>query len=216
MLLAEDVSKLDVPQNGELLEYFKARSMMLIPLSVQGEQIGMMTLSSSAPRAIDDIDRRLAELLGSQAAVVLANSRLHQAQQDALRQSKALVDQRELLFSTNAAIYQTGGLDESLRRVAELAPLALGVDLCIVALTSRPPNNVRVAAITPGVKPRSIREGTTFFCPAAERAFQRGVICVSAKAADDPDLARIREAFPEMGSMACVPLTGRDGARSAC
>src|SRR5204862_1699700 len=28
-----------------------------------------------------------------------------------------------------------------------------------------------------------------------------------------PDVSRIREAFPEMGSMACVPLIARDGAR---
>ena len=54
---------------------------------------------------------------------------------------------------------------------------------------------------------------TTFFCPASERAFQRGVICVFANASEDPDVARFRSAFPEMGSMACVPLIGRDGAR---
>jgi GAF domain-containing protein len=212
MLFAEDVRRLDHAQNEKMLALFRVRSMALIPLLIQGEQIGMLTVSTSEPRGYTDLDKRLAELLGSQAAVILANTRLYQAQQSAVQKYKALLDQRELLFSTNASIYQTGDLDESLRRIAELAPIALGADLCIVALSARPPDNVRVAAITPGARSRGLRVGTSFYCPAAERAFQRGAVCVFPKA-DDPDVALVRDAFPEMGSMACVPLSGRDGAR---
>jgi GAF domain-containing protein/anti-sigma regulatory factor (Ser/Thr protein kinase) len=213
--LVDDVQRLgdDEPRNDPMLSLFRVRSMVLIPLTLQGEQIGLMTLSSSSPHVFGDIDRRLADLLGSQAAVILANSRLHQAQQLAVQKYKALVDQRELLFSTNAAIYQTGDLEESRRRVAELAPMALGVDFCVVALGAPAPDNVRIAAFTPGAKPVGMRVGTTFFCPASERAFQRGVICVFANAGEDSDVARFRHAFPEMGSMACVPLIGRDGSR---
>ena len=215
VLFAEDALRLDIPQNHELLELFRVRSMILIPLLIHGEQIGMMTLSSSAPRRVfDDVDRRLAEVLGSQAAVVLGNKRLYQSQQAAAHKYKALVDQRELLYSTNASIFQTAGLEESLGRIAELAPLALGVDACVVALSTRPPDNVRVAAITPGIKvPGGLRVGSTFFWPAAERAFQRGVACVFSRAQEDADVAQVREAFPDMGSMACVPMSGRDGAR---
>jgi GAF domain-containing protein/anti-sigma regulatory factor (Ser/Thr protein kinase) len=215
VLFAEDVLRLDTPQNHSLLKLFRVRALVVIPLTVLGERIGMMTLSSSEPRrGFDDVERRLAEVLGSQAAVVLANNRLYQAQQSAAQKYKALVDQRELLYSTNASIFQTAGLDESLGRIAELAPLALGVDACVVALSARPPDNVRVAAITPGVKARGgMRVGTTFFCTAAERAFQRGVACVFSRAQEDPDVAQIREIFPDMGSMACVPMSGRDGAR---
>jgi GAF domain-containing protein/anti-sigma regulatory factor (Ser/Thr protein kinase) len=209
----DDVTRIEQPHNQAMFELFRVRSLVLIPLALQGEQIGLMTLSASSPHAFADIDRRLAELLGSQAAVILANSRLHQAQQLAVQKYKALVDQRELLFSTNAAIYQTGDLEESLRRVAELAPMALAVDFCVVALGAPAPDNVRIAAFTPGAKPVGMRVGSTFFCPASERAFQRGVICVFANASEDPDVARFRGAFPEMGGMACVPLIGRDGSR---
>ena len=215
VLFAEDALRLDIPQNHSLLKMFRVRSMILIPLLIHGEQIGMMTLSSSQPRRVfDDVDRRLAEVLGSQAAVVLGNNRLYQAQQSAAQKYRALVDQRELLYSTNASIFQTAGLEESLGRIAELAPLALGVDACVVALSSRPPDNVRVAAITPGLKVQGgLRVGATFFWPAAERAFQRGVACVFSRAQEDADVAQVREAFPDMGSMACVPMNGRDGAR---
>jgi GAF domain-containing protein/anti-sigma regulatory factor (Ser/Thr protein kinase) len=214
VMLVDDVHRLPRPKNDGMLAYFKVRAMILIPLRIQGEKIGLLTMSRSSPATFGDIDRRLAELLGAQAAVIVANSRLHQAQQLAVQRYKAVIDQRELLFSTNAAIYQTGDLDESLRRVAELAPLALGVDLCVVALSAKPPDNVRIAAITPGVKPRSsVRPGVTFFCPAAERAFQRGATCVFANAATDRDVRQVREAFPEAGSVACVPLCGREGSR---
>ncbi len=213
VLCVDDIDNTSYAQNREMLAYFKVRSMVLIPLLIQGEQIGLMTLSSSKPRTFDSVDRQLAELLGSQAAVILANSRLHEAQQAAVQKYKALVDQRELLFSTNAAIFQTGNIEESLHRVAELAPLALGVDVCVVELGADPPDNVRIAAVTPGINNWTMRVGTTFFCPATERAYQRGVICVFANAAEDPDLKLLREGFPEMGSVACVPLSGRDGAR---
>jgi GAF domain-containing protein/anti-sigma regulatory factor (Ser/Thr protein kinase) len=213
LFLVDDVTRLDQPHNEAMFQLFGVRAMVLIPLTLQGEQIGLMTLSGSSPHTFADIDRRLAELLGSQAAVILANSRLHQAQQVAVQKYKALVDQRELLFSTNAAIYQTGDLEESLRRVAELAPMALAVDFCVVALGAPAPDNVRIAAFTPGAQPQGMRVGSTFFCPASERAFQRGVICVFANASEDPDVDRFRSAFPEMGSMACVPLIGRDGSR---
>jgi GAF domain-containing protein len=215
VFFAEDIEQLDIQQNRDVLDLFRVRSMMLIPLTIGAEQIGMMTLSSSTPRkGFDEVERRLAQVLGSQAAVVLANNRLYQAQQSSAQKYKSLVDQRELLYSTNASIFQTAGLEESLKRIAELAPLALGVDACVVALSAKPPDNVRIAAVTPGTMGRgTLKAGMQFFCPAAERAFQRGVACVFGRAQDDPDVAHVREAFPDMGSMACVPMSGRDGAR---
>lgn len=215
VFFAKDVEQLNIPQNREVMKLFRARSLMLIPLSIGSEQIGMMTLSSSTPRTrFDDVDRRLGEVLGSQAAVVLANNRLYQAQQLSAQKYKALVDQRELLYSTNASIFQTASLEETLARIAELAPLALGGDACVVALSAKPPNNVRIASVMWGTFPRGkLKKGAQFYCHASERAFQRGVACVFSQAQNDPDVAHIREAFPEMGSMVCVPMNGRDGAR---
>jgi GAF domain-containing protein/anti-sigma regulatory factor (Ser/Thr protein kinase) len=196
---------------SSLLAYFHVGSLVLIPLTVNNRRIGMLTVSSSEPKRFTDIDRQFAELLGSQAAVILANSSLYQAQQSAVRKYKALLHQRELLFSTNAAIYQAGDLDDVLRRVAELAPTALAVDLCVVALTAEIPHNIRIVASTPGVALRQEVAGTKIYCAAAERAFARNGTCVFEDGTADAELQQLRDAFPELGSVAYVPLSVRDG-----
>ena len=211
VLFSDDVRWDPVPQNSRVLEFFRARALILIPLSVRGEQIGLMTLSSSRPGRVDEIGGRLAELLGAQAAVILANSRLYQGQQRAVRRYKALIDQRELLFSTNAAIYQTGDLDESLRRVAELAPLALQVDVCIVSLAAPEPNNIKIVAVTPGVAARYFKEGVATFCPNCELALTRGDAVVVEDASQNPGLQPFLDDFGGIGSVVYVPLLSRAG-----
>lgn len=211
ILLAEDVRRDPFPQNGALLEFFRVRSLILIPLSVRGEQIGLMTLSSSEPHRFDDVELRLAELLGVQGAVILANSRLYQGQQRAVRRYKALVDQRELLFSTNAAIYQTGDLEESLRRVAELAPLALQVDVCIVCLAASMPNNIRVVAVTLGVRTNFFTPGKKMFCPNSEAAFARADAVAIEDATENRGVQPFVEDFGGVASVLYVPLLSRAG-----
>lgn len=63
--------------NPEVVRLFRARSLVLIPLQLEGERIGLLTLCGSRPRRFTDADRRLVELLGAQASVILANSRLY-------------------------------------------------------------------------------------------------------------------------------------------
>lgn len=211
VLLAEDVRREPFPQNSTLLEFFGVRALALIPLFVRGEQIGLMTLGSSTPHRFDDVELRLAELLGAQAAVILANGRLYEAQQRAVRRYKALVDQRELLFSTNAAIYQTGDLDESLQRVAELTPIALQVNACIVCLAAPRPHNIKVVAVTPGVQTKFFTVGLKMFCPAAEAAFARADAVAVEDATQNPGVQPFVEDFGGVGSVLYVPLLSRAG-----
>ena len=52
----------------------------------------------------------------------------------ALQDQQRLNHQREALFSANAAVYRAGTLQASLQAIAELAPKALAVDICMVVL----------------------------------------------------------------------------------
>ena len=89
-VLVEDVAKLPTELNAEVVDTFHATAMILIPLSVGERKLGLLALSSSRPRHFSPGDRRLARLLGSQAAVILGNSELYARMGDALRTQQRL------------------------------------------------------------------------------------------------------------------------------
>lgn len=149
-LLVEDVSRDELADvNRDVLATFLVDSMIVIPLHIGDRKLGLLTLSSSRPRQFTAGDRRLANLLGSQAAVILANSELYARMAESLRTQQRLFEQREALFAVNAAVYQAAGFRESLQTIAELAPGVLNVDLCMVTLlAAEDPEKSMVAAIT--------------------------------------------------------------------
>ncbi len=147
-LLVEDVSREALDVNPEVLLAFRVVAMILIPLSVGDRKLGLLALSSSKPRRFTAGERRLAKLLGSQAAVILGNSELYARMADAMRNQQRLFEQREALFAVNAAVYQASSFRESLQMIAELAPGVLNVDLCMVNLAADDADKVLVAAVT--------------------------------------------------------------------
>lgn len=66
----------------QAVKAFEAASLILIPLRLNDRPIGLLTLSSSKPREFSDLDRRIGELLGAQASVVLSNQQLYQQTRD--------------------------------------------------------------------------------------------------------------------------------------
>lgn len=70
------------PFGMQAVKAFEAASLILIPLRLNHKPIGLLTLSSSKPREFSDLDRRIGELLGAQASVVLANQQLYQQTRD--------------------------------------------------------------------------------------------------------------------------------------
>jgi two-component sensor histidine kinase len=68
-------------------------AMILIPLQVEGTRVGVMGLFHPEPRRFSDAERRLARLLGSQASVILANSRLYTQTQQTLELHQELLEQ---------------------------------------------------------------------------------------------------------------------------
>jgi two-component sensor histidine kinase len=91
ILFIEDIAKNTVPINQNTVRKLNSVAIILIPLHIESECIGLMALSDSRPRRFTDAERRLAELLCSQASVILANNRLYeQTHRDAQTQAVLL------------------------------------------------------------------------------------------------------------------------------
>jgi len=143
----EDAFQYSGSINSEALHRFKAGSMVVLPLHVGGRILGLLFATSTAPQKFNDGKRRLAKLLGSQAAVILSNADLYKRMADALRSQQRLFEHREAIFAVNAAVYQASSLQESMQIIAELAPGVLDVDLCMLTLAHDDERSM-VAAIT--------------------------------------------------------------------
>lgn len=133
--------------NSSALQRFRAGSMIVLPLHVGGRPLGLLFATSMAPQLFNDSKRRLAKLLGSQAAVILSNAELYKRIADALGNQQRLFEHREAIFAVNAAVYQASSLQESMQIIAELAPGVLDVDLCMLTLAHDEDRSI-VAAIT--------------------------------------------------------------------
>lgn len=148
----EDAEHSDRPDlNRELMARMEMRSCMTIPLRIGRRRIGALTLSDPRPSRFNDRELRLAELLGSQVAVTLANNELYEQITESLRAQHRLLDQREKLAAVTVAVYQASTLEESLKRVVGLAPSALGGDVCLVDMVQGDGSGGRmvIAAATP-------------------------------------------------------------------
>ena len=83
-IIIESTEQATRPLNREIATRYQVGSLIVMPLVVAHEQIGVLTMSCSHPRRFTASDRRLADLLGAQAAVIIVNSRLlEQTRRDA-------------------------------------------------------------------------------------------------------------------------------------
>jgi signal transduction histidine kinase/DNA-binding response OmpR family regulator len=104
----------------------KLQSCMIIPLIVEGEALGVMTLiSSSSRRRYDSLDLSLAEDLARRCAMAIENARLHQKTVDALRSRDEFLavlshELRSPLTSILGwvQLLQDGDLDEEMQKRA--------------------------------------------------------------------------------------------------
>ena len=98
------------------------RALVLLPLVVSGEPIGVIQLADSNVRQFTDADLRMAKLLASEAAITLLNNRLHDEMNAALCALRQALQQRDTLYAVNSAIHTAGSPNQALDRIAELAP----------------------------------------------------------------------------------------------
>ena len=83
-IFIENTERETRPINRDIATRYHVGSLIVMPLVVAHEQIGVLTMSCSRPRKFTASDRRLADLLGAQAAVIIVNSRLlEQTRRDA-------------------------------------------------------------------------------------------------------------------------------------
>ncbi|HEX4793737.1 MAG TPA: GAF domain-containing protein [Humisphaera sp.] len=105
IVLLEDVSRWTGPINREMASEHNVGSLLLIPLEPGGERVGLLAMGSAKPRKFTSSDRRLAELLGAQAAAILANSRLlDQTRSDAEAKAMLLSELNHRVKNNLAAI----------------------------------------------------------------------------------------------------------------
>jgi len=104
------------------------RSVLGVPLLVKGQAIGALFADNfSHPNAFDETDLRLLQSLASQAAIGIANARLHEK-----IQQKA--EELELLLDTTTAVSSTLELDTVLHILAEKMVSLVEATFCCIAL----------------------------------------------------------------------------------
>src|SRR5205814_7319595 len=81
--------------NRALLDTFGVRSLALTPLRAGGKPVGVLLLADSRARRISESDRRVIEPWGAQAAVSIANNRLYQDMEEAIRSLRPVQPPRD-------------------------------------------------------------------------------------------------------------------------
>jgi len=182
------------------------RSVLLMPLVVSGEAMGVIMLADRKVRRFGSADLRMARLLATEAAVTLLNQRLHGEMDTALKSLRRLLGQRETLYAVNSVIQYAGSPKQALDRIAELAPRALDVDMCAVILRTDDPDVVTIAAVTQSSPPFSLPVNTSGRCAHSATVFRTRQPLVVEDAATDEEYRRL--GITGVGSVLYVPLSG--------
>jgi len=206
-----DVDKSTFRHNRASMARLGVKSAIVLPMFVGAKAVGVMMVGDTRPRKFSQAERRLAELLSSQASVILANGRLWEQMRAALDGERRVLAQREELFAANAAIYQAGTLEQTLSSIAELAPRVLAVDSCGVTLPGERDGEMVMAAVTrPYVQDLigvQLSRGVH-----TEYVLSTGKPVVVENAASDPGVHAGIKARMNPGSLLYMPMTlGGDG-----
>lgn len=126
ILVEQSADTAHVPTN--LREGFGLGSLLALPLRAQGQIHGAMIVDRLDPTAV--FSARQKSILGGiadQAAMAIANARLHDAQREEAWVSAALLQVAQALASST-------DLRENIGKIARLTPLLAGVDRCMILL----------------------------------------------------------------------------------
>ena len=131
-LVAPDLDEIDLI--SPVMRLKGVRSVVAIPLVVEGEVIGVMHVGSLELARFDEDDARLFQLVADRIALAIHQTSLYEAEQAARAEADAA--HQRLAFLAEASTVLSSSLDSeaTLRRVAELAVPALAdwavVDVC--------------------------------------------------------------------------------------
>ena len=204
-----DTMNTDLPT--AMLREHQLRSVIQIPLLIEGRVIGLMSLTDERPRIFTEAELRLAHLWGAQAAVILANEQLHERAQSALKVQKQLMDQREKLSTVTAAIYAepTAGR-RCIGKIVELTPSVLEVDICVVFLVAENGKDLIVMAATPPCD-SMIGEKVPMSYPGFERIFATRQVRLVPNAAVETIRHPTWNMVPQLGSFIGAPMFHGEG-----
>jgi two-component sensor histidine kinase len=192
----------------QAVKAFDAGSLILIPLRLNNKPIGLLTLSSSEARGFSDLDRRISELLGAQASVVLSNQQLYKQMRTALDSSQRLLRQRQALAAANAAARSHGGIEEALAQIVRLVPAAIGTDVCGMTLIVGPNRESVLAAVTPPFE--ALVGKQTGPNSLADEAFGTRKPLIISDAHRDARLHSSWQSIPNVGSVLYIPMFRSD------
>jgi GAF domain-containing protein/anti-sigma regulatory factor (Ser/Thr protein kinase) len=207
MIFQGDISALEVPLNQDAARMFDVTAIVLIPLKVEGRRIGLLVLTDSQPKRFADSDRRLGELLGAQASVILSNNQLYERMRSALDARSRLLRQRQALSAANAAIQSTDTIGNSLQQITRLVPAVLGAHVCGLTLLTPAGGSILTAA-TP---PFDYLAGTTIGANSlSDEAFRTRNPVMIRDARHEPRLHESWKEIPDVGSILYVPMFRSD------
>jgi two-component sensor histidine kinase len=198
--------------NHALVQQYQLRSLLQVPLIVEGKPIGVMLLGDRQVRHFSAAEVHLAELWGTFAAVAIANNKLYEQTRNAWGAQQRLIEQRDALFAVNDAILRAQTTEEILQRIVDLAPGPLEVDLCQLMLLSEHGDELIVAALTKGYAPELIgyryRSGGT---NSGRAIAQRQLLVIEDGGPQNVTLhPKFRTTLP-CGSLVYAPLLRGDG-----
>jgi two-component sensor histidine kinase len=211
-LIVSDTRKQTAPMNPALVRQYGLRSLLQVPLIVEGKPIGAMLLGDRQVRHFSDAEVRLAELWGTFAAVAIADDKLYEQSRTALAAQNKLLEQRDALFAVNDAILRAQTTEEILQRIVDLAPGPLDVDLCQLVFLAEQEDELVVAAITQGFAPELIgyryrAQGTN----SGRAIAQRQLLVIENGGPQNTTLhPKFRNMLP-CGSLVYAPLLRGDG-----
>lgn len=212
VVAVEDALRAPGPFSDKAVEVHGIRSGLYVPLISNQRPIGLLALADTKRRRFSEEERRLAGLLGAQAAMAIANARLYAQKDHAVRAAQQAQAQREALYATALDVQAAPSTEEAIQRLADRAPAALGVDLCAVCIDAADrsaPEQIRIVAISKLDRPTppAIAPGSLKHCPNSIRVIRGGVTVAVEDAAVDPALRELN--LPMIGSVLYVPMTGR-------
>jgi two-component sensor histidine kinase len=183
------------------VQAFNAVSLILIPFDVENRGVGLLTLSSSEPKSFTEFDRKIAQMLGTQASVILSNAQLYERTRAALEMRTRVLKQREALA---LAIQSSDTIENSLGQIVRLIPPALGTDLCGLTLITGNNGERVLAAVTP---PFEHFTGMTLSPnPLAETVFHTRQTLTVPDVALEPGVHPAWRHAPNISSILYVPM----------
>jgi two-component sensor histidine kinase len=211
-LAVSDTFNESTPLNHALVQQYQLRSLLQVPLIVEGTPIGVMLLGDRQVRHFSAAEVHLAELWGTFAAVAIANNKLYEQTRNAMGAQERLIQQRDALFAVNDAILRAQTTEEILQRIVDLAPGPLEVDLCQLMLLSDRGDELIVAALTKGYAPELVgyryRPGGT---NSGRAIAQRQLLVIENGGPQNLTLhPKFRATLP-CGSLVYAPLLRADG-----